>query len=276
MLTTINKIKQNELILTNKKEVVKKEKKKIIDNIKLKIYKQPYTFFKKYYKPVVPLKIYQTWSTKELPFKMNKVVETLKKQNPRFEHYLFDDNDCRNFIKDNFRQEVLNAYDSLIPGAYKADLWRYCVLFINGGIYLDIKFQCVNGFKLIELTENNHFVLDRLPPLTIYNALMVSVKGNPFLLMAINKIVDNVKNKYYGSNALSPTGPQMLGNLILNKKLKVNSDLIYYKDGGFIIYKNRFIISTEYPEYNNERTAYYKSINTKRYNHLWDERNIYL
>ena len=63
--------------------------------------------------------------------------DTINKINPLFTHYVFSDNDRRLFIEQHFDTTVLHAYDSLIPGAYKADLWRYCVLYINGGIYLD-------------------------------------------------------------------------------------------------------------------------------------------
>lgn len=250
------------------KELIKKEAKYII-------YKQPYKFFKPYYNSIIPLKIYQTWYTKVLPPKMKECVEILKSQNPKFEHHLFDDNDCREFIKDNFNIAILNAYDNLIPGAYKADLWRLCVLYINGGIYMDIKLKCINGFKLIELTESEHYVKDRHPPLTIYNALMVSQKNNPFLWKAICKIVFNVQNRFYGEDSLHPTGPLMLGKIILNNKLKLNTDLKHYEKGGYLIYKNVFVISTEYPEYNNERSNTYNKINKKRYDVMWKERNIY-
>ena len=244
-------------------------------NIQINEFIKPYTFFKKEYAPIMPLKIYQTWYTKNLPNRMKERVNLLKKQNPAFEHFLFDDNECREFIQNHFSTDVLNAYNSLIPGAYKADLWRLCVLYINGGIYLDIKLNCINNFRLIELTEQNHFVLDRIPPLTIYNALIACQKGHPFLLLAINKIVDNVKNKYYGGSPLDPTGPGMLGKLILNNKLKLNIDLIHYIHGGFIIYKNRFIMSTEYAEYNKERQDQNTVLNTKRYDALWFDKKIY-
>jgi mannosyltransferase OCH1-like enzyme len=91
---------------------------------------------------VIPLNIYQTWHTKNLPTKMQENVNCLKRQNPEFKYYLYDDYDCREFIKKNFDKDVLNAFDTLIPGAYKADLWRYCILYKNGGIYLDINFKC--------------------------------------------------------------------------------------------------------------------------------------
>jgi hypothetical protein len=67
----------------------------------------------------------------------------------------------------------------------------------------------------------------------------------------------------------------MLGKLIINNKLKLNIDMKHYEDGGYIIYKNRFVISTEYPEYDSERTNTYNSLNTKRYDSLWNERRIY-
>ena len=76
------------------------------------------------YNSVIPLKIFQTWHTKNLPPNMKTAVEIVKKINPRFEHHLFDDDDCREFIKNNFPEAVLQAYDGLIPGAYKADVCR--------------------------------------------------------------------------------------------------------------------------------------------------------
>jgi len=246
-----------------------------IKELEFASYNKPCNFLKTEYKPIIPCVIYQTWYTKDLPPKMRERVELLKSQNPGFKHCLFDDNDCREFIKGHFRPDVLDAYDRLIPGAYKADLWRLCVLFINGGIYLDIKLTCINGFKLIELTENNHFVKDRTK-IGIYNSLISSVAGNPFLLRAIRRIVFNVQNKFYGNGPLWPTGPDLLGSVaIRNKFVGVNVDLFHYQNGGYIIYKNRFVVSTEYPEYNDERTNTYNSINTKRYDALWDERRIY-
>jgi mannosyltransferase OCH1-like enzyme len=243
-------------------------------NLEYRLLNRQYLFFKPHYKCVIPCDIYQTWHTKELPQKMQERVALLKSQNPRFNYYLFDDNDCRNFIGAHFAKDVLDAYDSLIPGAYKADLWRYCILFIKGGIYLDIKLVCVNGFKLIELTEKNHYVLDR-PNNSIYNALIASKKGNILLYKAIRQIVDNVKTRYYGKSSLSVTGPELLGDVVIKNRFKINIDLMHYKHGGYIIYKNRFIVSTEYPEYNDERTTSYNNINTKRYDKLWDERAIY-
>jgi hypothetical protein len=56
-------------------------------------------------------------------------------------HYLYNDADCRAFIRSEFPPDVVAAYDRLIPTAFKADLWRYCVLYKYGGVYLDVKYR---------------------------------------------------------------------------------------------------------------------------------------
>ena len=53
-------------------------------------------------------------------------------------HYLFHDAECRAFISREFPDDVLYAYDHLIPTAFKADLWRYCVLYKYGGVFLAV------------------------------------------------------------------------------------------------------------------------------------------
>ena len=172
---------------------------------------------KKSYDMTIPANIFQTWHSKKLPPKMYYTMKLIKQNNPNFKIFLFDDNDCRKFIQDNFNSGVLNAYDRLIPGAYKADLWRYCVLYIHGGIYMDVKYYPINKFKLINLLEEEHWVLDN-DGNGVYNALMVCKAKNEILLKAIYQIVENVKNKYYGNSFLEPTGPGLLAKYFTNEE----------------------------------------------------------
>ena len=229
---------------------------------------------KKEYKSIIPLNIYQTWYTKKLPLLMSRAVNKLRMTNPRFNYYLFDDNDCREFIKNNFDSKVLNAYDCLIPGAYKADLWRYCILYKNGGIYLDIKYEPCNNFKFIYLTEKEHFVCDK-DNSGIYNAFMISVPGNQTLLKAIYKIVENVENNFYGNSSLEPTGPHLLPKILTNN-FRENIDMkhkIINNDFNMrtVMYKGIPILKS-YNGYLKESGHYKK---TEHYSKLWIERKIY-
>jgi mannosyltransferase OCH1-like enzyme len=227
------------------------------------------------YNIVVPPNIFQTWHTKQLPPMMFKSIQQIKKNNPRFNYFLFDDNDCREFIKNNFSQDILNAYDSLIPGAYKADLWRYCVLYKFGGIYLDIKYIPVNGFKFINLLEQEHWPLD-INKKNIYNALLICKPRNEILLKAINQIVENVKNKYYGMCYLSPTGPELLSRFFTEddkENFRIYHELSGNNDFDKIIKFHNYIILRCYPGYFKERDIYAKK---SHYSILWNNRNIYL
>jgi mannosyltransferase OCH1-like enzyme len=284
MLPATTKTMATTTAKNNLEEEIKKNNQ--TEESKRNLYALPYIPSKKHYESVIPLTIYQTWYTKDLPPSMQKNVDNLKKENPEFTYHLYDDNDCREFIRLNFAPDILDAYDTIIPGAYKADLWRYCVLYKNGGIYMDIKLSCINGFKLIELCESEHYVLDReIPdifntPMPIYNALMVCKKNNPFLLEAIYKVVKNVEKKYYGFCALYPTGPGMLSEVIQEVKIKginlnLKTDINHYYDSTGLVYRDRFIISVKYPEYRKEQEELNKKINKKYYLHHWLDGNIY-
>jgi len=220
----------------------------------------------------IPLDIYQTWFTKNLPPGMINSINKLKKDNPEFTFYLFDDNDCKTFIKDNFGIKVYDAFENLIPGAYKADLWRYCILYKKGGIYIDIKFH-TNNFNLIQLTDNNYFVKDRdgyweVNKIGIYNGFIISKPKNPIFLNCINDIVKNVNAGYKGLNSLHPTGPGLLGNYFKNTDEFL---LQFSKNGLNIQYKGVNILSM-YENYRSEQAQYQ---NTPHYVSLWTQNLIY-
>ena len=103
---------------------------------------------------------------------------------------------------------------------------------------------------------------------------MVCKPGNLLLKNTICMIIYHTKIKYYGSTSLDPTGPILMGKLA-NKEKNINVDLIHYIHGGFLLYKDKFVVSTEYPGYDLERSQTYNKLKTARYNILWDKRQIY-
>ena len=134
---------QNKKLLVQQKEKINEEQK-----IKLKeefdkknndiriinLYKKLNVPFqlKREYNSTIPLHLYTCWHTKDLPPLMKENYDFLVESNPKIAFHLYDEDTCREFIKNNFEEDVLNAYNSLIPCSYKSDLWRFCVLYING------------------------------------------------------------------------------------------------------------------------------------------------
>jgi mannosyltransferase OCH1-like enzyme len=263
------------IVKKNMNQIMKHYRNKIqnkrINNIK-KLLSIPYPMKEKYYMKIPP-NLFQTWHSKTLPPLMYNATKRLRETNPRFNYYLYDDNDCREFIKKNFEQNVVDAYNNLIPGAFKADLWRYCILYKLGGIYLDIKYVPVNGFKLINLTEKEHFCLD-IDGNGIYNAIMVCAPGNNILRQAIYQIVENVRTKYYGNDRLEPTGPKLLSRYFSKEEKKnfnLKHNFHFSIDNRYILFHNYYILQS-FPGYINEHNLYKK---VDYYGNLWNDRKIY-
>lgn len=222
----------------------------------------------------IPLIIHQIWVNGELYPKMKECIDKLKMDNPEFEHNLYDDAKCRAFISENYDKNVLCAYDKLIPYAFQADLVRYCVLYKKGGIYLDIKYQMENGNKLINYVDKEYYTIEHLSKEYIYNGFIISKPNNPLWLKCINKIVNNVNNKWYGDTSVAPTGPALVYNFFDKSK---TSEIIFKYDEkngkGFIKNeKTGVIIMSHYPEYREEQK---QNLTLPYWKDLWANKNIY-
>lgn len=165
----------------------------------------------------IPRNIFQTWFTKNLSPDFKSLTETWKTKNPNYAYFLHDDYDCEEFIKKNFDIKVYNAYCRIIPGAFKADLWRYCILYIYGGIYVDIDTICHNEIDVF-LNESIEFMTpidlnnwSVIGTHNLFNAFIASVPKHPILLECINRIVYHVENNIVPYSNLDFTGPGVLG-----------------------------------------------------------------
>ena len=123
----------------------------------------------------------------------------------------FNDRACKNFIKQHFGPNIIKAYDMLIPGAYKADLWRLCVLYIHGGIYGDLTQTFLREYNVNKDNADIILVRDTCESkYGIYNAFMAAKKRNGFLQYCIEQIVKQILMKDKRKNYLDITGPRAL------------------------------------------------------------------
>ena len=112
---------------------------------------------------MIPKIIYKTgpFLEDELPEEINLIFEKTLKDNPGYELIYFNDQDCREFLIKNFNTEILNAYDSLVPSAYKADLFRYCLLYQSGGIWSDLTQTFIEPIDtFIDFEEDDLILVD--------------------------------------------------------------------------------------------------------------------
>ena len=53
--------------------------------------------------------------------------------NINYKYKYWDDEDCDLYVKNNFN-DIYNIYTNLVSGAFKADIFRLCVIYKEGGI----------------------------------------------------------------------------------------------------------------------------------------------
>ena len=219
-----------------------------------------------------PKIIFQLWhSPEDVSVQMVQRTEVLKKQHPDFHYQLFFLDTAREFIRENFESKVLVAFDSIIPFAFKSDLWRYCMLYKYGGIYLDMKYECTNGFRFSQLDTTQEYYVFDVNRISIYNGFIVAKPNNSIFLHTINQIVKHTRERFYGGNDLAVTGPGLLGQMVpdaVKREIRFQHQCLNYNK--YILHQNIPILKV-YHRYYEER----KKFQSRTYYDYWVCREMY-
>ena len=227
-----------------------------------------------YAKQNIPKIIIQTSGTNTYNSLLHyNAVQTFLELNPEYEYYFYDDNDCRIFIKNNFKEDVLDAYDFLYPGAYKADLFRYCYIYINGGCYFDNKYILRKPLRYIINPGYDNLYCKDTKEYLMFNAIILAVPKLNHINRAIDEVVKNVKEKYYGLCSLSPTGPRLFNKYTHNKNVILKHLVFgkYYTESKILINNNNKLFA------NTHYKGYYHNQQFRRetYEDLFQTRTVY-
>ncbi|HEX4507516.1 MAG TPA: PIG-L family deacetylase [Alphaproteobacteria bacterium] len=152
-----------------------------------------------------------------LPHFVTEHAAELKVLYPAAEYRLWDGHALRAMIAEHFEPEVLAAFDLLRPYAYKADLARYCLLYVFGGLYVDLAIRGIDTIKPPPGVGLASFRDDDLQSPSWTAALVGiiwAVPGRREFRIAIDYVVENCARKFYGANPLYPTGPVLFGRAL--------------------------------------------------------------
>ena len=195
----------------------------------------------------IPRKIWKTYKTKDLPPRVVGFNNNWATMNQTWDLQLFDDDDIYTFLSQHFSKELMEFYNNLPLGVMKADLWRYCILYIYGGVYVDIDTECKapidSWFYGEEYNTEDILIVTpeySSPPSNLCNWAFIATPNHPCLKFVIDYMVDNyMKNGIDLNNyhfVHGSTGPGIF-------KDAVNIYLGFDKEKGFDRVYNDYIFS---------------------------------
>ena len=126
-----------------------------------------------------------------------KVYDNANKYASDYNLQIYDDNEIIQFFKDHYSdsERYINKFNTF-AGAHKADLWRYCVLYHYGGVYLDIKTELIKPLNEIFTKDNILYTcLSAEHCCKIHQALISTPPKNPIFLELIEHVL-NIGEEY--------------------------------------------------------------------------------
>lgn len=96
-----------------------------------------------------PENLWQKTSTWSFPDKIEADLQSWRDKNPSFAFNVLDDEQSEHFVRQRYRlhPEIVDMYVSLRIPIVKADLFRYLVLYSEGGVWSDLDVACEQGVR---------------------------------------------------------------------------------------------------------------------------------
>ena len=199
----------------------------------------------------IPSTIFSTCSGEQARLhSIRSARERLTSNNSSWEYVEFSDTDCVEFIRENFDASIFNCFQAINPiyGAARADLFRYCLIYQSGGVYLDIKSTVLprldsiirpnDGFLLSQWDNRpgqSHYRWGIHPELSFFPGgeyqqwFIAAQPGHPFLKAVIENVIRNIidypskAEKPIGKNGVLRTTGPIAYTLAINKYILANN-----------------------------------------------------
>ena len=128
-------------------------------------------------KNFIPKTVYMIYN--DLDGIPDNVMENIKKYCKGYKIEIHGDQSCEDFLYEYYGPDAMQLYREL-EGARKADFWRYCILYVKGGYYFDIKTDFQKHIdEIFRVNEKKTWY-------TVKNIAIISPPLNPELWLHIS------------------------------------------------------------------------------------------
>lgn len=191
---------------------------------------------------MIPKVIYQTheYEYKDLPGFMKEQSATWISLNEEYQYVYYNKDERRDYIK-QYLPEIVDAYDN-ISNHFKADIWRYLILYNNGGFYADMDSICISPIDNVlhyKYVDHEVVAINIISPAPhgsmatktqyVNNSNFGCIKGSKIIKDVLEKTVEIATNN-----------PKMLGPGIYSDVVVDNKELVLFElnlcalhDGNF-------------------------------------------
>jgi inositol phosphorylceramide mannosyltransferase catalytic subunit len=160
---------------------------------------------------MIPKIIHQIWlqGYNSIPQSLKEYHEKCKTINSNFKHMFWNEAKIKKLLLGNFGQQYVELFNFFKIFAQKADFARYAILYIYGGIYLDMDTICkknlepflnlnffttIAGDSFYEFYERYH------------NAVIGTIPKHPLFLIMFKNIFERIQ---YANNVTYSTGTRL-------------------------------------------------------------------
>jgi hypothetical protein len=158
----------------------------------------------------IPQNIFQTWKDGPKTPEMELALCSFRNQKG-YKHNCLTDEQCYTFLKTELGERFSNAYKVLVPGAYRADFWRYCILYKYGGVYADAKTTLFRNLDEILRPQDELVLVRDIPSQCLLNGFIACKPAHPLIGIALAMTLERIEKRDYGVDPLDITGPHIFG-----------------------------------------------------------------
>ena len=161
---------------------------------------------------MIPRIIHQTAKTADIPRQWRTFQQTVRSLHPSWEYKLWTDDDNLTLVS-SAAPQWLPLYQTLPRNIMRADMIRYLILQLEGGLYLDLDYEMFRPFdlmkeKLVLPSESNPG-----EDILLGNCILASEPGHPFWELALTEMkagFESLRRKALEEDVIWLTGPGLL------------------------------------------------------------------
>ncbi len=154
------------------------------------------------------MRLYQYWDAPDPPPEIAGWIEGFRRDNPDFQHRLYDRAAAGWFIGKHLGEREQHAFEAIAVPSMQSDYFRYCAVWALGGVYVDADFQSLQPLsgllgqapRSLMLSWDGHVVA---------GLMMCRERGDPFVRACLDLSTRNIEDRALTS-AYTAAGPGVI------------------------------------------------------------------